>query len=343
MGMSLLMAEGRKPPSAPPPTFSTWLTYWDTLRGLQALTAVSANLEEVELFAYHFTMDNKLVPASANFKELQEAFGQLPSPNPPRLAITLVNDLETPQGILLKDPASVHRAIATPAARDAHIRQILAIAENAESIDIDYERVAPEDGAAFTAFIQALASALHQKGKRLSVVVEPRVADPSTWGPLGNGPNALSWSAIAQAADRLTVMAYLYHYGASDPGSIAPVAWVGDVTSYGLRSVPPDKLCIALHLGGFDWTKGAPGKSLDYDKAGALAAAYGKPIELDLESQSGHFTYSDGSSDHDVWIETADGLKAKIDKVRSLGVTHIALWRLGTGDPTFWDNLSHPK
>jgi spore germination protein YaaH len=337
-GASSLWARGRRPEIETKPKFSAWAAYWDGARGRQALDANASRLEEVELFAYHFAADGTLVPAHANMKDLLEAFRRLPGQKP-RLAITLVNDLEGPGGIQLKDPACVHRALATPAARDAHIRQILAIAGDAESIDVDYERVALEDGPAFTTFIQALAAELHYKGKRLSVVVEPRVSDESAADPLSNGSHALSWPDIAEAADQLTVMAYLYHYGASAPGSIAPVEWVSQVAAYALSNVPEEKLSIALHVGGFDWSQGGPGRSLEYDKAEALAAAYGASIQLDQKTQSGYFAYSDGSSAHEVWVETAAGLRAKIDALADADIRHIALWRLGAGDPAFWGKL----
>jgi len=337
-GASALWARGRRPPIETQPTFSAWVAYWDGARGRQALYANASRLEEVELFAYHFAADDRLVRAHANMRGLEDAFRRLPG-RKPRLAMTFVNDLEGPGEIRLKDPACVHRVLSTPAGRDAHIQQILAIAEGAESVDIDYERVAPEDGPAFTAFIRALAAALHQKGKRLSVVVEPRVSDESAADPLSNGSHALSWPDIARAADQITVMAYLYHYGASAPGSIAPVDWVDQVADYGLRTVPEEKLSIALHLGGFDWPQGGPGRALEYDKAEALATAYGASIQLDQKTQSGYFTYSDGSSSHEVWMETEAGLRAKINALAGTGVQHIALWRLGAGDPIFWKSL----
>lgn len=330
---------GRLPRREAKPAFSAWAAYWDGIRVRQALVTKASRLEEVELFAYHFAADDRLVPANPNVRDLEEAFEQLPSRNKPRLAITIVNDVESPNGVALKDPACVHRALSDPAARADHIQQILDISEKAESIDIDYERVAAEDSAAFTYFIQGLAGALHQKNKRLSVVLEPRISDEPTANILSNSSSALSWGGIALAADQVTVMAYLYHYGASEPGSIAPVDWVNQVAAYSLSMIPPEKLSIALHLGGFDWAAGSPGKALEYDKADALAAAYGTPIQLDPQTQSGHFTYSDGSNTHEVWVETAAGLQAKIHELARAGISHIALWRLGAGDPVFWEKL----
>jgi spore germination protein len=339
LGASLLVAAGRQPPMTKA-TYSSWLAYWDTLHGRQALYSSGSALEEVELFAYHFNEEGDLVPASANFKDLQDAYSQFPGSKKPRLAVTLVNDIENGSAIRLKDPACVHKAIFEPAARDAHIRQILAIAQGAESIDVDYERVAQEDGSAFTSFIKDLATQLHQKGKRISVVLEPRVSDQSTSDPLSNGSHALSWPDLAQSADQLTVMAYLYHYGGSGPGSIAPIDWIGDVAAYSRSQIPPEKLSIALHLGGYDWPKDGPGKSLEFDKANALAAAYGTSITLDRKTKSGYFFYSDAAGKHEVWIETADGLKAKVEMLRRAGIAHIAFWRLGAGDPAFWDDLN---
>src|SRR5258706_5023492 len=171
-GGTFLLAAGRKPSPMPLPTYSTWLVYWDTLHGRQALESNSSNLDEVELFAYHFGQDDALVPAAANFKELQEAYDQLSGPAKPRLAITLVNDVEGVQGGRLKDPGCIHRVLTNSAARETHIQQILAIADGAHSIDIDYERVAAEDSQAFTAFIRQLGNELHTRRKRRSVVVD---------------------------------------------------------------------------------------------------------------------------------------------------------------------------
>ena len=338
-GSSLLWARGRRPPVEAKPEFSAWSAYWDGARGVQALAANAARLEEVELFAWHFAADDRLVCAHVKMQDLLETFRRLPGKKP-RLAITIVNDFEGLGGVIQqKDPACVHRVLSAPAARDAHIQQILDIAGDVESIDIDYERIAPEDGPAFTAFIKDLAAALHQKGKRLSVVVEPRVSDDLSFDPLSNASHALSWPDIAQAADQLTVMAYLYHYGGSAPGSIAPVDWVGLVADYALSNVPAEKLSIALHVGGFDWPTIGPGKSLEYDKAAALATAYDALIALDPQTQSGHFTYKNGAGPHEVWVETAAGLQAKIQALAKAGIRHIALWRLGAGDPAFWDKL----
>ncbi len=330
--------QGRKPSAGVKPSFTAWAASWDGGKVQQALFLYAPSLEEVDLFAYRFSADDALVPTDSHFPEIENVFGQLPSPRP-RKAITLVNDVESPNGTLFKDPACVHRVIATPEARRRHIEQILAIAKRAESIDVDYERVAAEDNAAFVDFIGELGRALHQEGKRLSVVVEPRVADGRTEDPLSNAASTLPWTEIAQAADQLTIMAYLYHYGGSAPGSIAPVDWVVQIATYGLSKVPPEKLTLALHLGGIDWPSQRTGKSLDYDKAMALSTAYGQMIQLDSKTQSGFFSYADGTGKHEVWIETAAGLQAKVKALTQVGIRQIAFWRLGSGEPAFWDHL----
>ena len=39
---------------------------------------------------------------------------------------------------------------------------------------------------------------------------------------------------------------------------------------------------------------------------------------------------------HLVWFEDKISLETKLKVLERLGLSHIGLWRLGTGDPDFW-------
>jgi spore germination protein len=136
-------------------------------------------------------------------------------------------------------------------------------------------------------------------------------------------------------------MAYLLHYGTSEPGSIAPTEWVGRIADYGRQHVPLEKLCLALHLGGFDWPNGkASGKSIEYPQAVALMQAHHAKLKHDAATGSAVFRYRDAGEAHEVWIEDAQGIQDKIRVLTAKGITQIALWRLGAGDPALWDSLT---
>lgn len=76
-----------------------------------------------------------------------------------------------------------------------------------------------EERAALTAFVTALADALHAQGQELSLAI------PSSYGP----SSEYDLDALTQAADELHVMGYDFHYEEGDhPGPVAPLGWVQD-------------------------------------------------------------------------------------------------------------------
>jgi len=95
-----------------------------------------------------------------------------------------------------------------------------------------------------------------------------------------------------------------------------------------------------LHLGGFDWPRKQRGHEIEYSGI-PVSTEVVRPLALDNFTASGYMQYRDMDNVlHDVWVETAEGIKAKIDALRGAGVLHIGLWRLGSGDPNIWSALS---
>src|SRR5207302_386263 len=105
-----------------------------------------------------------------------------------------------------KSPECVHAVLAFAEKRDAHIAQLLKLAEGSAGLEIDYESLHLADREAFTGFIQRLAEQLHRRGQWLSVAVEPKTSDA-----LKDKAGAIDWQAIGRYADEVKVMAYLYH------------------------------------------------------------------------------------------------------------------------------------
>jgi spore germination protein len=335
-------AMGKKPAELPRPQWSSWVVYWDDRYPAEALHQYGSTMDEVCLFAYHFDQNGRIIPAGERVHHLSEAFRRMTFSRRPRWLVTIVNDVITPQGNRLKDPGVVHEAIATAKARGVHIQQLLELASGFDGIEIDYERTRPEDSPAFSQLIEQLSSDLHQQHKWLSVVVQPRTDDSETPDMLRTGSATIDWETVASFADEVKVMAYLYRYSGSEPGSIAPMDWVERIASYSLRVIPQEKLCIVLHVGGFDWPKGSPGLSIEFDEVQALAARDGRPLEHDKDSESAYFSYHTSTTTHVVWVEDGQGLLNKVDRLRRLGITRIGFWRLNSGDPRLWDILVSP-
>jgi spore germination protein YaaH len=130
-----------------------------------------------------------------------------------------------------EEVAFIHRMINDPALRTAHVAALstLALDNHYDGLDLDYEhlrrarqkelptKTIEEERAALTAFVAALASALHAHGQELSLAI------PANYGP----SSEYDLDALTLAADELHVMGYDLHYEEGDhPGPVAPLGWV---------------------------------------------------------------------------------------------------------------------
>lgn len=310
------------------PDITSWVVYWDPEASLQTLDAQAVGLEEVAVFAYHFDASCRLVPATARVPEtVRTLTARAEGPTRPRVLVTVVNDVVTASGgRRLKDPHCVHDVLASPEATAAHLDQLLQVASQADGIELDYENLLAQDRTGFSQLVQSLAAHLHAYGKRLSVVVQPKIDDR-----IRDGAGALDWSAIAQHADHLKLMAYHYHHARARPGPVAPPAWVETLTQFALTQVPKEKLCVVLTLYGFDWGQGREGRAIGYEEAMRLATAHRAVKRRDPQTSSLHFQYKADGTRHEVWFEDAVSLRRKITGLRRAGVLSIGLWHLGAG------------
>jgi spore germination protein YaaH len=137
-------------------------------------------------------------------------------------------------------------------------------------------------------------------------------------------------------------MAYLYHYPSGDPGPLAPPEWVSEVARFAASQIPPEKLSIALTMNGCDWGVPGQGKSMNYDKVMNLLAKYHAVVERDRDTATPFFRYTAKGVEHEVWFEDAVSLKEKARTLQGIGIHHVALWYLGSGDPAFLKDLTLP-
>ncbi len=331
-GPSSLQAMARKPLPPSKPRFSSWLTYWDRDNGNAALNDYADKMEHVSLFGLDFDKDERLVSAFGPLELPLKKCREIPGLAKKEIYLTAVNDVIAPGGNRLKDPVVVHNILSSPEKMNAHIDELLTFGGPFDGIEIDYENLWVQDRETFSTFIFLLAKKAHEKGKKVSVVVEPQ-----RWGLTG----AIDWKAVSASADMVKVMAYYEHYSGSAAGPIASPEWVLDITEFALNRIPRNKLCIALVLGGIDWLAGKKGSTIDFNKAMELAKQFNAQIKRD-KGQSPSFTYSYDyieSGKHTVWLEDNESLQRKMDLLKRAGVLHIALWRLGNGDPSFWIGL----
>ncbi len=146
---------------------------------------------------------------------------------------------------------------------------------------------------------------------------------------------------FAAAVDDVIFMDYDDHWQGGTAGPIASQAWFDEQLAIARRDIPADKLIIAIGSYGYDWHDGTA-------DAMTIAEAWQEARDSDampvFDSVSGNsgFAFEDtnesGTHKHTVWM--MDAATNWNQLVQLQGIKGLALWRLGSEDPHFWDALA---
>jgi spore germination protein len=134
-------------------------------------------------------------------------------------------------------------------------------------------------------------------------------------------------------------MCYNYSSKTSKPGPICPLFWLAKIMKFAESQVPPEKLCVALGLYGYDWSK-KDCNSVNLKKVIELAEENSAQLIWDRKSQSPYFTYFKAGARHMVWFESQESITKKIQLIKKYNINHIAIWHLGMMDVSLAESLA---
>ena len=218
---------------------------------------------------------------------------------------------------LLRDPAARARALQAVEA--------MAVANHGDGVFFDFEDL---PAAAQPFYRQFLAEARARWAKRNWIVAIAVPADDPDW----------DLAAYARVTDKLFLMAYDEHYQGGEPGPIASQRWFEDAVARAQRAVPPSRLVVAVASYAYDWRAGSTDTDADSVEEAWLAARdSGATPAFDRASGDSHFAYEEDGVHHDVWLADAVSVRNQVVALHSMGVRSIALWRLGSEDPSLWN------
>jgi cellulose synthase/poly-beta-1,6-N-acetylglucosamine synthase-like glycosyltransferase/spore germination protein YaaH/peptidoglycan/xylan/chitin deacetylase (PgdA/CDA1 family) len=195
---------------------------------------------------------------------------------------------------------------------------------------VDFEEIPKKSQKDFSEFVSELAADLH--GSNLKLMVSLPAAD---W--------AYDYAGIGKSADAVVLMNYDQHWRTSAPGPIASQDWFVRNIDAIMKLVPPQKLVMGIANYAYDWPEKAGKKAGEqarvesFQEALVTASESEAQIQFDADSLNPYYSYSD---DHDhihrVWA--LDGVTAynELRAAERVGVQGMALWRLGTEDPSIW-------
>lgn len=199
-------------------------------------------------------------------------------------------------------------------------------------IVLDLEEQSPQDTALTARVVRAVADSVHAHGASTVAVAIP-AADTAAY------PTRIFFPA----ADFVVVMLYDEHWSTSAPGPVATPDWVRRTLGLRISDVGVDKIVAALPLYGYLWRGNKPAEPLSFAEALRAASQANVEIARDPASQSLHAIQPGG---WELWSSDAELLSVLRDQAAALGVTRIALWRLGQEDPGVWtliDRWSTPR
>ena len=101
-------------------------------------------------------------------------------------------------------------------------------------VDVDFEYLCPELGAAFGAFVTMLRTALNPLGYSVLVALAPKTFA----GQRGLLYEAHDYAALGNAANGALLMTYEWGYTAGPPMAVAPLDKVRQVLDYALTEIP---------------------------------------------------------------------------------------------------------
>lgn len=143
--------------------------------------------------------------------------------------------------------------------------------------------------------------------------------------------------AFLSAVDYAVIMLYDEHWSTSAPGPIATTDWVRRTLAGRIADVGASRVIAALPVYGYLWKPNQPAQAIGFHDAVRLALEANVELLRDPSSLSLHAIQPGG---WELWMSDARLLAALRAEVEGLGVTRIALWRLGLEDPGVWAALS---
>lgn len=221
-------------------------------------------------------------------------------------------------------PAVVRRLGSHPDELDAVASQIAHIVSSGaySGIVLDFESQSVADTAFTARVVRALADSARRHGASVVAVAIP-AADTA----------AYPTRAFFPAADFALVMLYDEHWSTSAPGPVATPDWMRRTLGQRIADVGADHIVAALPVYGYLWRGSQPAESMSFAGAQRAAAQANVEIVRDPASRSLH-AIQPGA--WELWSSDAELLRALRDEVAALGVTRVALWRLGQEDPGVW-------
>ena len=222
------------------------------------------------------------------------------------------------------------KAVSSEANRQKLIASLLNVIDKDHfgGLTLDIEEIPAESQTDLFVFVDELHQVFQKRGLILAQAVP---FDNPDW----------NYAAFASVTDYLMLMGYDEHWSSGQPGPVAGTDWFDELLTKRMESLSPAKTIVCMGNYGYDWSNdGSEAETVSFQDSLLLAKeSLDSPedIKFDPISKNPYFTYDeDDGTSHTVWFLDAVSAFDEIKSAKSYGVAGIALWRLGSEDPSLW-------
>ncbi len=239
------------------------------------------------------------------------------------------------------DQTSLMNLLATPAAQDAQIDDLLNRARNGgfDGVNLDYQGAPVEMGDAYTAFVTRLAEALDAEGLNLALTLDTPTAVGSGWNTGGQ-----DWAKLGALADVVYVQMPLDPTAYGDGGTAQQlIDWATDqidrrklnillpggaVSKVGEAYTALDTEQALANFGELQFTAGGeevePGAQVDVALTGTAS-----PLEWDGSSLMYRYEYEQNGQSNTVWLGNEAALTNRLQLSNRYNLRGVTVQGLG--------------
>lgn len=223
------------------------------------------------------------------------------------------------------DSVGMTALLHSKAARATLVGQMVALVtqQKGHGIVYDFEELPPNAMGDYVTLINETRAQFGPRGWQVMLTIP--VGDPD-W-PI---------AAFGKAADKVFLMDYDEHDPSSGPGPIASQAWFIDHINAALQKVPANKAILAIGSYAYDWHDKTADNMTIEEAWLAANDSDTKPV-FDKVSGNSTFSYEENGTVHSIWMLDAAAAWNELRAADRVGVAGVALWRLGSEDPSIWE------
>lgn len=176
--------------------------------------------------------------------------------------------------------------------------------------------------------------------KKLKAVLAPEQRQVLSVLPAYENP--AHFEHLVDAADRLILLAYDQNAAHESPGPLASQVWFEAILAERFTSTYGDKLIVAIGSYAIDWQNARHGKVISVRETWDLLHRSNARLAFDGTALNPTFAYSNEQQNavHTVWMLDGVTMYNQVAAALAMNPAGLAVWRLGTEDPTIWASFA---